>query len=355
MVINKTIRLSAFVAIAALLVAVVIPAFRVDALNTSSLTLSDSRPGAISTYTISTAGLSTGSNIQCIQLDVGTAVDGTGDAGLDLSSLTLDSESISSGDTWSVGSVDGATDQLRATADAGGAVPNASGNIVWGGVVNGVTPDVTYFGLFETYNNTDCSTGGPIDSTVVTLIFKNGALVSLTIDPTLTFTVAGVSDTAETVNSVSTTVTSTATNIAFLNSVTSGAPGVSAHDLTVGTNATSGYTVYIKHTGLLTNGASDTIDNWTGTNLSPTASFPTATEAWGYTTEDTSLSAIGDGANRFGADEWAGFSTSNEEVIYSATPQASEVTRVGHQVAVAASTEAGTYQTTIVYTAASVY
>jgi hypothetical protein len=250
--------------------------------------------------------------------------------------------------------VDGTTDQLRATS-AGGATPNASGNIVWNNVTNGSTADTTYFGVFSTYSNIDCSTGGPVDTAVVTLIFKNGSLVSLTIDPTLTFTVAGVT-TGATVNGVTTTITTTPTAVNFLNSVSSSTNGVSAHDLTAGTNATGGYSVYIRHTGLLTNGASDTIDNWTGTNAVPTAFTAPGTEAWGYTTDDGAL--LSGTANRFtnGGDRWAGFSnTTNELVGDNAGPIASDTTRVGHQVAVDASTEAGTYQTTIIYTAASIY
>jgi hypothetical protein len=247
-----------------------------------------------------------------------------------------------------------ATNGTMQLTNVTGEVPATSGDLVFDSITNGSNADITYFALFNTYTNTDCTTG-LTDSVVVTLIYKNGSLVSLTIDPTLTFTITGVADNDPIVGGPNTTVASTASAINFLNEVTSGVPGVSAHDLTVGTNASSGYTVYIKHTGLLTNGSADTIDNWTGTNLSPAGSFPTAAEAWGYTTEDSTLSAIGDGAGRFGANEWAGFSTTNEEVVYSATPQASETTRVGHQVAVDASTEAGTYQTTIIYTAASVY
>lgn len=353
MIVNKLVRVPAIVAAAALFLAVIIPALRADALSSSSLTLSDSRPSQSPvSYTFGSSSFS-GATLNCITLEFNTDADGSGTVptGLTSTGASLNASStLITEASWTKTFTTNGTLELTSGAEA----PASSGNLVFDGITNGSVADTTYFALFNTYTNSDCSTG-LTDSVVVTLIYKNGSLVSLTIDPTLTFAIAGVSDTAETVNGVSTTVTSTAAAINFLNEVVSGAPGVSAHDITVGTNASSGYTVYIRHTGLLTNGSSDTIDNWTGTNLSPTGSFPTAAEAWGYTTQDSTLSAIGDGANRFGSDEWAGFSTTNEEVIYSATPQASETTRVGHQVAVDASTEAGTYQTTIVYTAASVY
>ena len=116
--------------------------------------------------------------------------------------------------------------------------------------------------------------------------------------------------------------------------------------------------VYVRHTGLLTNGASDTITNWTGTNAAPTTFTAAGTEAWGYTTEDATLG--GGTVDRFtsaGGDKWSGFSdTVNEPVIDNAgATSGTETTRVGHQVAVASTTEAGTYQTTIIYTVASVY
>ena len=239
---------------------------------------------------------------------------------------------------------------MRATY-ATGETPGA-GDIVFNNVTNGATIDTTYFAIFTSYSDASCSTS--IDTVVVTFIYKDGALVSLTIDPSLTFTVAGVSDTAQTVNGVSTTVTSLPASIDYQNAVTSLVNGVSAHDLTVGTNATGGYSLYIKHTGLLTSGA-DTITNWTGTNGSPSAFPAVGTEAWGYTTEDGAL--LSGTANRFTTPvAWAGFNTANELVADNAGPPASpETTRVGHQVGVAASTEAGTYQTTIVYTAASTY
>jgi hypothetical protein len=351
MFLNKFIRITASVAAAALLMAVIIPAFKVDALSTSSLRLSDSRPNATGVnYAFTSSGFNTSTTINCIQLDIGTAVNGTGDAGLTIGGATLVSNTIT-GSGWTVGAVEG-TDQLRATNGTGSA-PSASGSIEWGGIVNGATPDVTYFGLFQTFSNVDCTSGGPIDSVVVTLIFKSGSLVSLTIDPTLTFTVAGVAS-SQTINGIATTITTTSTAVNFLNAVTASSNGVSAHDLTASTNATGGYSLYIRHTGLLTSGA-NTIDNWTGTNSTPTA-FPAAgTEAWGYTTNDSTLNS-GTPARFTTGPSWAGFSdTTNELVGDSSGPIGTTTTRVGHQVGVSASTEAGTYQTTIIYTAASIY
>ncbi len=353
MIKTKAINLSFILAAATLLIAVILPAVRVEALSSSSLLLSDPRPSQTSNYTFSTSGLTTATTINCMQLDIGTSSDGSGDAGLDLSGISLVSQTIPSSGTWADASVDGTTDQLRATS-AGGATPNATGNVVWGGIVNGATAGTTYYGVFETFSNTDCSTGGPVDSATVAFIYKDGELVQLTVDPTLTFTCAGVAS-GQPINGATTNTTSVGSGIDFGN-ITSATKGVSAHDLQVSTNATGGYTLYTRHTGALSNGT-DNID-WSGggSNASPT-SFPAAgTEAWGYTTDDNAL--LTGTADRFTspANQWAKFETSNEIVGDSASATSgTETTRVGHQVGISATTPAGTYQTTVVYTVASTY
>ena len=208
--------------------------------------------------------------------------------------------------------------------------------------------------LNTTYTDASCTGGNEVDSVTVAFIYVNGTLVQLTIDPTLTFTVAAVGS-GQAVNGATTTVASGATSIDFLNDVTFAAKGVSAHDIQVGTNATGGYVVYIRNTGQLTNG-SDNIAYHTGTNAVPTA-FPAAgTEAWGYTTEDSNLA--GGTADRFTnpGNLWAGFSTTNALVVDNTTaPSGTETTRVGHQVGVSSGTPAGTYQTTLIYTVVSTY
>ena len=321
----------------------------VAALNTSSLTLSDSRPGQGSvSYTFQSSGFDNGTSINCISLDFSVNADGSGGvpAGLITTSAALSgTSSLITPGSWTPSfAANGALD----LTNGGGEAPAASGNLIYTGITNPNTDD-TFFATISTYTNVDCSTGPTADTTVVAFATKDGTPVSLTVDPTLTFTCTGVAA-AETVNGETTTHTSTGSSIDYLNDVTSAQEGVSAHDLAVTTNASGGWTVYIQHTGQLTNGNSDTIDNHSGTNLSPSA-MANGTEGWGYTTEDTTLSAVGDGANRFGANEFAGFTTGAEEVVTDETGN----TRVGHRVDVAGTTEAGTYTTNIVYTVVATF
>jgi hypothetical protein len=255
----------------------------------------------------------------------------------------LSSSTLITAGNWTI---DNDTNGLLTITNATGETPAANGNIVWGAVDNGSTEATTYYGLFNTYSDDTCSTG--VDSVVVAYTYNNGELVTLTIDPTLTFSVNSVGIGVD-VNGATTTVASGASSIDFGSNVTHTTNGVSGHRLDVVTNATSGYNVYIRHTDDLTNAASDTITAHTGTNAAPTA-FPAAgTEAWGYTTEDADLT-------QFDANEWAGFTTSNELVM--TNPNATSGTdqvEVGHQVGVSNITEAGTYQTTLIYTIVATY
>lgn len=327
----------------------------VAALNTSSLSMSDPQPDATAvTYTFSSAGFAA-TTLRCISLDFDTNSDNSGGApsGLDTTGASLDaSGTLITEASWTESfATNGSLDITYATGEA----PASSGTLVFTDITNGDTESTTYYALLNTYTNTDCSTG-LTDSTVVAFVFNDGELVQLTIDPTLTFSVAGVAA-GQTVNGATTTHASTGTGINYSNDVTSSTNGISAHDVQVSTNAEGGYIVYIRHSGALTNQSSDTITNHTGTNLSPTAFSAAGTESWGYTTEDATLSNIGDGVNRFTATgEWAGFTTTNAEVVANTTATSgTQTTRVGHQVGVASNTEAGTYQTTMIYTVVATF
>lgn len=346
-------QLTTIIAIAGLLAAFVLPAIPVGALTNSSLTLSDPRTSQTNvTYTFDAQNFTTATPVACIQLQLNTAADGSGSAVGTSTGASLVSSTVITTGQWTL---DATTNGLlELTHNTTNEAPNASGNFVFGGITNGATEGTTYYAIFTSYTNSGCTGGSEVDQQTVAYVFKNGELVQLTIDPTLTFTCSSVSSGLD-VNGATTTADSTASGIDFGNAVTFAANGISAHDINVSTNATNGYTVYIRHTGDLSNG-SDTIANHTGTNAAPTTFSAAGTESWGYTTEDGSLTT--GTADRFtnGGPNWAGFTTSNEPVIYNtAATSGTETTRVGHQVGVATTTPAGTYQTTIIYTVASVY
>jgi hypothetical protein len=157
-------------------------------ITNGSLLLGDPRPSQVSTYTFSGAGFS-GGNIGCIELVFDTQADGGGSvpAGMDTTSTTYDSSTLVGGG-WTVANPGNGTVRITNSTPA---APNASGNVVWGGITNSDT-EGTYYGTFTTYTDSGCSGGNEVDTTVVGFVITDGTLVQLTIDPTLTFSVNGI-------------------------------------------------------------------------------------------------------------------------------------------------------------------
>lgn len=337
------------------LVVVMLPRVNAEAatLTSSSLTLSDSRISqATTTYSFNMSGV-TLSAVTCFTVEFNANADGTGTTlptGMDISAADVDtgtSDYIPSHTGFAVTVSDNVITYKHAST--GQTPASASGrDLVITGITNGSTAGTAYFAIFNTYGNTNCSSS-PIDTVTVAYIYTNGQTVSATVDPTLTFTIAGVAS-GQTVNGATTTITTTSSTVP-LGVLSTGANKIAAHDLAIGTNAAGGYTVTTRFTGDLAYGGEE-IDNHSGTNASPTAFSAAGTEAFGYTTEDDTL---GTGtADRFDGGDWAGFTTSPLEVAYSGTP-ASDTVRVGYQAGIAATTPAGAYTTTVIYTATPIY
>jgi hypothetical protein len=320
-------------------------------LTGGSVTLSDSRPSNASTSnTIDFYNVTT-SAIKCINVAFkDAATGGSKPTGMTITGAALSgssdyiptpgSWSVSNNNTTGVSSITFATGETPASA--------SDRTVILTGITNGSTTATTYYVQFATYNNTDCSSS-PVDSGTIAFIYTDGQAVSATVDPSLSFSISAVSS-SQSVNGATTTDASTTTTIPF-GTLSASANQIVAHDLVVGTNAQNGYTVTIKSTGALSSGSHDMADH-SGSNASPSTFSAAGTEAFGYTTEDTTL---GTGtAGRFGSGNWAAFTTSPLEVAYSAAA-ASETTRTGYQVGIASTTQAGSYSTTVVYTATPTY
>jgi hypothetical protein len=238
-------------------------------------------------------------------------------------------------------------------------------NLNFTGVTNPSTINSTYYVRTTTYSDTGSIVIDGTTSTAFAVLDTSSIAVSATVDPNLTFSVAGVASSG-TVNSATTTVTTTATTIPF-GSLTAGTAAIGAHDLTVSTNAGNGYTITASHSATaqagfppLVSGATNNIDTFTGTNTSPaTWSAPngvtanTSTGFFGYTTEDTSL-CVGT-AGRFSGNKWAGSTTTGQEVVCSATGVSSRTIRVGWQVQVNSIQPSGSYTGTVALVATPTY
>ncbi|MFI5240421.1 MAG: hypothetical protein ACHQUB_01810 [Candidatus Saccharimonadia bacterium] len=325
-------------------------------LTTASVALSNPIPSTASVNYTVTASSVTNGTIKCIQATFSTSPTTlTTPTGFTAASATITAATSTyvndSGTGWSV------TDTANTIqyTNASGITPSTltGATFIMAGITNSSVADTAYYLSFSTYNNTNCSSS-PVDSVVVTYINTNGSNLSLTVNPTMSFTVNGVASGGTCNSGASTsTGTSTSTTIPF-GSVTTASNGLVCQSLSIATNAANGYTVYVRYTGKPTSG-SNTIADWTGTNNSPTAFSAAGTEAYGYTTSDFALNVANGAVNRFQSDLWAAMTTTNAEVSYSSTGLTTKTVSIGHQVGISGTTKPGTYTTTIIYTCTPVY
>lgn len=327
------------------------------ALTSASVTLSDPRPSTASVSYDFMASNVTTSSIQCIQFEFDISADGSGGipTGMGIGSATLTGDYIPTPGDWTPNYTAAATGIVSFTGTGQTPALASDRNAILNAVTNGSVADDDYYLIFRTYNNVDCATS-PVDSATVGFIFTNGQAVSMSIEGALAFTIAGVTGgVGETVNGATTTtgLNTTATSIPF-GTITSSANKIAAQDLTVSTNSGNGYTVYTRYTAPPTSGA-NTIDDHTGTNGAPSVFSAAGTEAFGYTTEDATLSGTADRFTSAGGNKWAALTTTNAELIYGAAAVSNETTRVGYQAGVSVTTQAGSYVTSVIYTAVPVY
>ena len=320
-------------------------------LTEASLSLSDPRVSQTSvTYTFDASTVTT-SAIKCIDLIFTAAASGSTapPTGIDASGAAFDATSdyVPTPASWSVAASAGRVSITFATGETPASATDRT--VVLTGIDNGSTANTGYFVRFATYDNTDCASSG-VDSITAGFIYTEGQSVSMTVDPSLSFSLAALAI-GQSVNDEPVTVLTTTTTIPF-GTVTTSANAVAAHTATVSTNAPNGYTLYVRYTGQLNNGTED-LDNHTGTNATPTTFSAAGTEAFGYTTEDFTL---GTGTtDRFDSNLWAAFTTTNAEVAYSTGAVSNEATDVGYQVGINGATSAGTYTTTVIYTLTPIY
>lgn len=236
------------------------------------------------------------------------------------------------------------------------------------GVTNPSTVNTTYFARITTLDGSAATIDGP-NSAAFAILDTTSIAVSASVDPSLTFSIAGVS-TGGNFNggSGNINVTTTATTIPY-GTLTSGVPKIAAHDVTVSTNANSGYTVTASHSANiqagnppLISGATNNIDSFTGTNTTPTTwSSPNGTSIntnsgfFGYSTEDATLCT--GTANRFtnGGLKWAGSTTFGEEVVCNTSGTPTETTRLGWEIEVNGVQPAGSYTGTVILVATPSY
>lgn len=198
---------------------------------------------------------------------------------------------------------------------------------------------------YSTLTTHTCS--GLVDqSNVMALVTTGGVATSVTVDPTISFSVTGTSG-AINGGPASNPITDSL-RIPFGNVSAGGSATSAAQLLTTSTNAASGYFIYIRNTQLLTDSNADTIRAQSGTPSSP-ASFDgsTSQSSFAFTTNSTTVS--------MGSNQWAGLTTSNVSIDHQTAPQNAKTLSVEYQLQLSNVQPPGTYSNVITYTATPTY
>jgi len=322
-------------------------------LSVASNQVTDSRPSASAVNYITKWTFPGTTAIGCMQIKYTTTASGaTKPTGMTTTSATK--ASVTGGGltdiSWTLSAVtDGTLKYTHATTQATTATAIT---ITTANITNPSSAGVIYAQV-KTYTSNDCATG-LTDSAVIAFSIISGQALSVTVDPSLSFSIANLASGVTIGNGATTTVdisAATASTIP-LGNVNSTTNPIVGQSLTVTTNATNGYTVYASYSGTLSDGASHTIADHTGTNGAPSA-FPAAgTSAFGYQSGSSTLSGSG---TRFSTNKWAKFEAWGYEVARATTKVSSDATNIGYQVGVSGTQEAGLYTTTIILTATPSY
>jgi hypothetical protein len=201
------------------------------------------------------------------------------------------------------------------------------------------------------------------DSGQVRVAIIDQVTVSASVDTTLTFAVSGVAS-GSSVNGTTTSTTTSSVALPF-GTLPVGGSRVVAHDLTVTTNASQGYTVTVVQTQALQSTTGATIDGFidgSDTNTPTAWQAPSGLVAdpdtyghWALTSEDTNIIARS-GPGQFGSNQWVSPSTTPIAIMGHDDPVMATTTRIGYQAGITALQEAGDdYTTTLRYVATPVF
>jgi len=339
-------------------------------ITSASDTLSDSAPSLVSNHTIvftSPNGLSAGQTIDLtFPVAVNEFVMGSvdeDDIDIDIDGSPVLTAASASATEWGVSVSSGVV-----TLETMTGTPVASSSVITIRIGDNAVDSGT--GANQITNPTITGSygidiGGTMQDTgQVRVAIVDQVTVTASVDTSLTFTVIGVAD-GEIVNtSPTTTATSTTATTLPFETISIGTSKTLAHDLTVATNATQGYTVTVQQSGDLASTLGDTIDGFfDGTDTqTPTAwQGPAGTLAntdtyghWGITSDDFLNTGR---STEFSANTWVSGSTTPIAIMGHDGPSdgvevGSGAARIGYQIEISALQEASDdYSTTLRYIA----
>jgi hypothetical protein len=316
-------------------------------LTSLTLTPSDATKGQTSvSYTIAIASSSAAAKCVRVHFSSSTTFSGTLPSG-----MTFTSPSVTANPGAVTMTASSTSDYVQGTSGSG---PILTSLVVTG--IKNTTTAGTVYAYIETWGNTDCSTGGVLDTGTVATAITDNTIVSVTVDPSFTFTVANQASACNgESNFVGGAGSSTGVALGHL-AVSSSATG--GQLLTVSGNSGGGYAVYLRGTQATTNLRS-TGHNWVdggGTYASPAVIG--AGERFAYTYHDnvaagTVSNPVTTASNGAG---WVALDNATTNSVMDADSTASSGTGcVSYNAQTGSSTPAGLYQATIIYTAVPVY
>jgi hypothetical protein len=211
-------------------------------------------------------------------------------------------------------------------------------------VQSGAPPNTTYFFRLV---NAMASTSVPLKSGASYPSVATGGT-------TLSAAISGIASSTA-VEGVTTDIDTTATGVHF-GALPLGTPITAAQQITVSTNANSGYRIYAFQRQGLLDAAGSEIDPVVGTNASPvawTSGCVADSGCYGYHAGDDVL--LGGSARFAPNDTYAAFTGSADEVAYSAGPATDRTTNMVYRVEARTLQEAGQYSSSIVYIVVPVF
>jgi hypothetical protein len=322
--------------------------YAVGLITSSSIQMSDSRPGQSGT-TYTAVFTPTASEIGCINIVFATNADMTGGAPSGMVNSSAAKTSIAgtgiTNGNWSLtNSTPGTLSYKTATPETPSSAVTAITNTITNSTLT------TIYAQIYTYTTNSCAT--PVDtSNVIALATVGGVTASVTVAPTISFAITdygtavnGSGDTAPNM------VAATSSAIAF-GTVAAGATKWGSQTLTISTNGAHGYTLYIRDSQSMTDANSDTIHDQTGTPSSGAAYDNVATNSnFGYTTDASAPYNFGGTSNY-----WAGLTQTNVAINAKTAAVNADATNIEYKIRISNVQPPGTYSTVIAYTATPSY
>ncbi len=223
----------------------------------------------------------------------------------------------------------------------------------------------------------------PVDTVIVTVSPIEAVLVSATVNPSLTFTIAGIAA-SETYCGVSTTVATTVDTVPFGDINSTSTFYNAAHTVTAATNAPSGYTIKVAEDDNLRKDASTIIADTTCDSGKACAQAgppgtqgqwqTTSTPGWGYSLQNSDATAIAfqysdtSGgtctagttycAKPFNCNDLSGDCSATyaaDTIANSTAPSATQTFYVCYRLNVSGTQATGYYQTRVIYYASATF